>query len=62
MGTWAKLYLSTSDIGKAIGWKAVTLEKGNKEEPGEIFSMFDRYQPAKNVTVPSLDYMTHMVR
>jgi alkyl sulfatase BDS1-like metallo-beta-lactamase superfamily hydrolase len=59
--TWAKLYLSTTDLEKAIGSKAVALEKGSLDELVEIFAMFDIYQPARNVTVPSLDDMTHMV-
>ena len=58
--TWAKLYLSTIDLGKAIGSKAVALKKGKKDELIKIFDMFDRFQPAKNVTVPSLDDMTHL--
>lgn len=58
--TWAKLYLSTIGLREAIGSKAVTLEKGKKDELVKVFSMFDRFQPAKNVTVPSLDDMTHM--
>jgi hypothetical protein len=49
-------------FGKPIGSKAVMLKKGNKDELVEIFAMFDRYQPARNVTVPSLDDMTHMVK
>jgi hypothetical protein len=49
-------------FGKPINSKAVALEKGNKDELVEIFAMFDRYQPARNVTVPSLDDITDMVR
>ena len=40
----------------------VTLEKGKKDELVKIFTMFDRFQPAKNVTVPSLDDITHMFK
>ncbi len=60
--TWAKLYLSETDLGEAIGSKAVTLKKGNKDALVKVFAMFDRFQPAKNVTILSLDDMTHMVR
>jgi alkyl sulfatase BDS1-like metallo-beta-lactamase superfamily hydrolase len=59
--TWAKLYLSTIDLGEAIGSKAATVEKGKEDELVTVFAMFDRFQPAKNVAVPSLDDMTHMV-
>lgn len=59
--TWAKLYLSAIDMAKAIDLKAVTLKKGKKDELVKIFAMFDRFQPTKNVTVPPLDDMTHMV-
>jgi alkyl sulfatase BDS1-like metallo-beta-lactamase superfamily hydrolase len=59
--TWAKLYLSETDLGEAIGSKAVRLKKGKKDEIVKIFAMFDLYQPARNVTVPSLDDMTHMI-
>jgi alkyl sulfatase BDS1-like metallo-beta-lactamase superfamily hydrolase len=60
--TWAKLYLSETDLGEAISSKAVTLKKGNKDELVKIFAMFDLYQPARNVTVPAPDDITHMIR
>jgi hypothetical protein len=49
-------------FGKPINSKAVALEKGNEDELVEIFAMFDRFQPAKKVTVPPSDDMIHMVR
>ena len=60
--TWAKLYLSTMDLEAAIDSKSVTLKKGKNKEIVEILNMFDRFQPAQNVTVPPLDDMTHLIR
>ena len=57
--TWAKLYLSGIGLDEAIDSKAVTLKKGNKGEFIQIFNMFDRFEPAKNVKIPSPDDLTH---
>jgi alkyl sulfatase BDS1-like metallo-beta-lactamase superfamily hydrolase len=57
--TWAKLYLSETGLAEAIESKAVELTQGNQDELVEIFAMFDRYQPAKNIKIPSPDDMTH---
>ena len=59
--TWAKLYLSSVSLEEAIKSKAVILKRGKKDDLINIFAMFDRYQPAKNVTVPALDDMTHLI-
>jgi len=60
--TWAKLYLSEVGLAEAIDSKAVELKQGNREELVEIFAMFDRYEPAKNIKIPSPDDLTHMGR
>jgi alkyl sulfatase BDS1-like metallo-beta-lactamase superfamily hydrolase len=57
--TWAKLYLSEIDLAEAIESNAVKLNKGDKDELVEIFAMFDAYQPARNIKIPSPDDLTH---
>jgi alkyl sulfatase BDS1-like metallo-beta-lactamase superfamily hydrolase len=57
--TWAKLYLSEIGLAEAIDSKTVTLKKGNKNELVKIFAMFDRFEPAKNITIPAPDDLTH---
>jgi len=57
--TWAKLYLSQIDLAAAIDSDAVELKQGNEDELAEIFAMFDRFEPARNITIPSPDDLTH---
>lgn len=57
--TWAKLYLSEIDLSAAIDSNAVELKQGNEDELAEIFAMFDRFEPARNVKIPSPDDLTH---
>jgi alkyl sulfatase BDS1-like metallo-beta-lactamase superfamily hydrolase len=57
--TWAKLYLSEIGLAEAIDSDAVELKQGNKDEVAEIFAMFDRFEPARNITIPSPDDLTH---
>jgi hypothetical protein len=42
------------------GANAASLETGNEDELFRVATTVDRFQPARNVTVPSLDDMTHM--
>jgi hypothetical protein len=37
----------------------VELRQGDKDELVKIFAMFDRFEPAKNITIPSPDDLTH---
>jgi alkyl sulfatase BDS1-like metallo-beta-lactamase superfamily hydrolase len=57
--TWAKLYLSETGLAEAIDSDAVELKQGNQDELVAIFAMFDRFQPAKNIKIPSPDDLTH---
>jgi len=57
--TWAKLYLSEIDLSEAIDANAVELKQGDKDALVDIFAMFDRFEPAKNIKIPSSDDMTH---
>jgi alkyl sulfatase BDS1-like metallo-beta-lactamase superfamily hydrolase len=57
--TWTKLYLSEIGLDEAIDSGAVELKQGNKDELVQIFAMFDRFEPAKNITIPSPDDLTH---
>jgi hypothetical protein len=56
---WASLYLSEIDLDEAIDSKKVKLKQGDKGELVAIFAMFDRYQPTKNIKIPSPDDMAH---
>jgi hypothetical protein len=57
--TWANLYLSEIDLAEAIDSKTVELKQGEKNQLVAIFAMLDRYQPAKNIKIPSPDDMVH---
>ena len=52
--TWVGLYLSAVSLEDAIDSGKVHL-KGNKGKMIKIFDMFDKFQPAKNYTVPPLE-------
>jgi alkyl sulfatase BDS1-like metallo-beta-lactamase superfamily hydrolase len=57
--TWAELYLSKIDLLEAIDANAVKLRQGDKDELADIFAMFDRFEPARNVKIPMPDDLTH---
>jgi alkyl sulfatase BDS1-like metallo-beta-lactamase superfamily hydrolase len=57
--TWAKLYLSQIGLAEAIDTNEVELKQGNQDELVEIFAMFDRYEPVKNIKIPSPDDLSH---
>ena len=57
--TWTKLYLSEIGLADAIDKEKVELKQGDKDELVGIFGMFDRFEPAKNIKIPSPDDMTH---
>ncbi len=57
--TWARLYLSEIDLAEAIDSDAVQLKQGNEDELAQTFAMFDRFEPAKNIKIPSPDDLTH---
>ena len=53
--TWAALYLSQTDLERALADGQVHVEKGNPQELVALWALFDRFQPAKNYTVPPLE-------
>ena len=57
--TWAKLYLSEIGLAEAIDSDAVELKQGNQDELVGIFAMFDRFEPTKNIKIPSPDDLSH---
>jgi alkyl sulfatase BDS1-like metallo-beta-lactamase superfamily hydrolase len=57
--TWAALYLSGIDLVEAIDSKALRVKQGRKAELVKIFAMFDRFEPAKNIKMPTPDDLTH---
>lgn len=56
---WAELYLSSVSMSDAIASGAVTLETGPAAELTEVFSVFDVFEPAQNITVPFPDDISH---
>ena len=57
--TWSKLYLNEIGVAEAIDSQSIKLAQGDREELVAIFAMFDRYQPARNIKIPSPDDITH---
>jgi len=53
--TWASIYLGNSDIKEEIDSKHIKITKGKKEDIVSIFSIFDKFDPAKNYKVPPLE-------
>lgn len=53
--TWAALYLSQTDLERALADGRVHIEKGNPQELVRLWALFDRFQPARNYTVPPLE-------
>lgn len=57
--TWAELYLSSVSMADAIASGAVTLETGSAGDLAEVFAAFDIFDPARNITVPFPDDLSH---
>lgn len=53
--TWAALYLSGIELKDAVASGKVMLAKGDLKQTLDAFAMFDRFQPAKNYTIPPLE-------
>ncbi len=53
--TWAALYLSAADLEEAIASGEVELAKGDAQGTIDAFAMFDKFQPARNYTIPPLE-------
>ncbi len=57
--TWAELYLSSVSMADAIASGAVTLDTGSVAELTKVFAAFDIFDPARNITMPLPDDLSH---
>lgn len=53
--TWAALYLSSTDVEKAVDDGKIKLTKGDPKEASTVFELFDKFVPAKNYKIPPLE-------
>ena len=51
--TWAQLYLNQSDIGSAAATGSAKITKGELGDVAAVLDLFDKFEPAKNVTIPT---------
>ena len=52
--TWAKLYLNAADVKSLAASGAVKMTTGDVQAASTILDLFDRFDPALNVTVQHL--------
>jgi alkyl sulfatase BDS1-like metallo-beta-lactamase superfamily hydrolase len=50
---WGKLYLNQTDLAHAVHSGEVKITQGDQGSVAAIFDLFDRFQPAANVTIPA---------
>jgi alkyl sulfatase BDS1-like metallo-beta-lactamase superfamily hydrolase len=50
--TWARLYLNQSNLSDELESGNAKMAKGDASEAVAIFEMFDKFEPAQNVTIP----------
>jgi alkyl sulfatase BDS1-like metallo-beta-lactamase superfamily hydrolase len=50
--TWAKLYLNRTSLAEAINSGGVKVITGESSQAISLFDLFDKFQPARNFTVP----------
>ena len=53
--TWAALYLSSTDVEKALADGKIKLSKGDPEEVATVLGLFDKFVPAKNYKIPPFE-------
>ena len=53
--TWAALYLSSTDVEKALTDGKIKLSTGDPEEAAAVFDLFDKFVPAKNYKIPPFE-------
>jgi putative sterol carrier protein len=53
--TWAVLYLSSTDLEKALAAGKAKLVKGNQEKIAGVLDLFDKFVPTRNYTIPPLE-------
>lgn len=52
--TWARLYLNASDLATEIKAGNVQITRGDAAAAGAVLDLFDRFDPARNATIPPL--------
>ncbi|MCS7470015.1 hypothetical protein NZK35_25485 [Stieleria sp. ICT_E10.1] len=50
---WAKVYLSSETVGKLIEDKELEVTQGDAAEAARVINLFDRYDPAEAMVIPS---------
>jgi len=53
--TWAALYLSQTDLKRAMDDGKVRLKQGDPREVARVWDLFDKFNPARNYKVPPLE-------
>ena len=53
--TWAALYLSQTDLERALADGEVHVKEGDPQELAKVWALFDRFQQTSNYTVPPLE-------
>ena len=53
--TWAKLYLNQTDLKSAVEGGSAKITTGDPETAFAVLDLFDKFEPAKNVTVQTLN-------
>ena len=52
---WATLYLSSTDLEKAVATGEVKLANGDQSAVGSILDLFDKFAPTRNYKIPPLE-------
>ncbi len=50
--TFAKLYLNTIDLAGAVRSSGAKVTEGDPAEVAALLDLFDKFEPARNVTIP----------
>jgi alkyl sulfatase BDS1-like metallo-beta-lactamase superfamily hydrolase len=53
--TWATLYLSSTDMGKALAAGKAKLVQGDQEKIAGVLDLFDKFAPTRNYKIPPLE-------
>jgi alkyl sulfatase BDS1-like metallo-beta-lactamase superfamily hydrolase len=53
--TWAALYLNATTLDEAAKSGGVKMTKGIMEDLKSVMDLFDKFDPAKNFTIPALE-------
>jgi putative sterol carrier protein len=53
--SWSALYLSSTDLAKAVADGKAKLAKGDPQAVAGVFDLFDKFEPARNYKLPTLE-------